>query len=272
MTQTSPQTYSPDPAANYERYFVPAIGAPLARDLVELAQLRPGEHVVDVACGTGIVTRLAAERVDGGTVAGVDINPAMLLVARDAVDDIGVEWYEASAEALPLDDAVFDVALCQMGLQFFSDRLGALAEIRRVIRPSGRVVLNVPGPTPPVFRALEEVLRQWLGPEAGRFVATVFSLHDREEIRTLVNRAGFADVEVRSRRKRLVLPRAEDFLWEYAYSTPLAEVVSRLHEHARAELQQDVVSAWEKFTEADSVVLEIDVTSAVGGTPARAAR
>jgi SAM-dependent methyltransferase len=151
--QMSYETYSGGPAANYERYFVPAIGAPVAHDLIELAELRPGEHVLDVACGTGVVTRLAAEQVGGGAVAGVDINPGMLQVARNVAGDTAIEWHEASAEALPLGDATFDVALCQMGLQFFPDRPGALREMRRVLRPGGRVVINVPGPTPPPLAA-----------------------------------------------------------------------------------------------------------------------
>ena len=115
------ENYSGTAPDNYERYFVPAIGAPLAAELVDVAALRPGERVLDVACGTGIVTRFAAERVGAdGAVAGVDINPGMLGVARSAArPELGIDWHEASAEALPFEDETFDVVLCQMGLQFF---------------------------------------------------------------------------------------------------------------------------------------------------------
>jgi ubiquinone/menaquinone biosynthesis C-methylase UbiE len=262
--QTSHQTYSGQPAVNYERYFVPAIGAPLGHDLVELAELGPGEDVVDVACGTGVVARLAAERVGGGVIAGVDVNPGMLQVARDVAGDTAIEWHEASAEALPLGDATFDVALCQMGLQFFPDRPRALAELRRVLRPDGRVILNVRGPTPPAFAVLEQALRRHIGPEAGGFVATVFSVHDTGEVRGLVEGAGFTDAQARSERKTLTLPRAEDFLWQYVYSTPLADAASKLGKDARDELQQEVVTGWEPFAEDGALVVEVDVTSAVG--------
>jgi ubiquinone/menaquinone biosynthesis C-methylase UbiE len=263
--QISFETYGGGPAANYERYFVPAIGGPLAHDLVELAQLRPGEHVVDVACGTGVVTRLAAERVDGGgVVAGVDVNPEMLHVARNVPGDTAIEWHEASAEALPLDDAAFDVALCQMGLQFFPDRPGALREMQRVLKPSGRVVLNVPGPTPPPLAVLEQALRRHIGPGAGGFVATVFSLHDTDEVRTLLEDAGFADVQARSELKTLRVPPAEQFLWQYVNSTPVADAASKLDEDARADLQQEVVTGWEPFGEDGALVLEVDMTSAIG--------
>ena len=96
--------------ANYERFFVPAIGAPLATDLIRLAALRPGERVLDVACGTGVVARLASQQVgDTGTVTGLDVNPGMLAVARSATPpDMPIDWHEASAEAMSLPDASFD--------------------------------------------------------------------------------------------------------------------------------------------------------------------
>jgi ubiquinone/menaquinone biosynthesis C-methylase UbiE len=262
--QTSHRTYGGPPAANYERYFVPAIGTPLAGELIELAGLRPGEHVLDVACGTGVVARFAAERVGHSTVTGVDINPGMLAVARNAARDAAIEWHEASAEALPLADGTFDVVLCQMGLQFFPDREGALREIWRVLRPGGRVVLNLPGPTPPMFAVLEGALRRHIGPEAGGFVATVFSLHDTEELRELLEGARLTDVRTHSERKALSVPPAEDFLWQYVYSTPLADAATSLDESQRADLQQEVVAGWESFDGENGLLLEVDVTSAIG--------
>jgi ubiquinone/menaquinone biosynthesis C-methylase UbiE len=262
--QTAHRTYQGGPAANYERYFAPAIGAPIARDLIELAKLRPGEHVLDVACGTGVVTRLAAERVGDSGVAGVDVNPGMLEVARQVAGDTAIEWHQASAEALPLGDATFDVVLCQMGLQFFPDRQAALREMQRVLTPGGRVALNVPGPLPPPLAVLEQALRRHVGPEAAGFVATVFSLHDTEEVRLLLENAGFTDVRTRSDRKALSLPRAEDFLWQYVYGTPIADAASKLPEDRRADLQDEVVTGWEPFAADGGLALEVDMTHATG--------
>jgi ubiquinone/menaquinone biosynthesis C-methylase UbiE len=259
--QLSFETYRGNPAANYERYFVPAIASPLARDLVELAALRPGERVVDVACGTGVVTRLAADRVGDSAVAGVDVNPGMLEVARTAAPDTAIEWHAASADALPLGDGTFDVALCQMGLQFFPDRLGALRELRRVLAPGGRVALNVPGPTPPPLAVLERALGRHLGPQAAGFVATVFSLHEPAELRELMERAGFTGVEASSEHRVLTVPPAEDFLWQYVFSTPLAEPAGRLDEERRDALQREVVTAWAPFADDGGLVLELDLTS-----------
>src|SRR3546814_6159009 len=80
------------------------------------AALREGERVLDVACGTGVVTRLASEQVGAtGAVSGLDVNPGMLAVARAATPEgMSIEWHEANAEAMPLPDASFDVVLCQL--------------------------------------------------------------------------------------------------------------------------------------------------------------
>ncbi len=122
----------------YQRALVPAIFGPWAPRVVELAGLRPGERVLDVACGTGVVARLAAEAVGAdGRVAALDMNPGMLAVAA-AVPAKGaaIEWIEGSAEALPFADAGFDAVCCQLGLQF-PDREGALHEMARVAVPGG---------------------------------------------------------------------------------------------------------------------------------------
>src|ERR1700722_8583613 len=123
----------------YERELVPAVFRPWAPILVDLAHPRPGERVVDVACGTGVVARIVAARVGPkGTVVGVDLNPGMLSVARSAVStdpraSAPVQWQEASADKLPFPDGSFDIVYCQLGLQFFVDRAAALCEMRRVL-------------------------------------------------------------------------------------------------------------------------------------------
>jgi SAM-dependent methyltransferase len=94
---------------DYERYFVPAIGQPLANALADIAAVRPGQRVLDVACGTGIAARVAAQRVGhDGLVAGADINPGMLAVARSTPPGgLPITWHEAAADALPFPDGTF---------------------------------------------------------------------------------------------------------------------------------------------------------------------
>jgi SAM-dependent methyltransferase len=129
-TAVSFKHYGGNAAENYQRYVVPTIGLPFATASLDAAGLHRGERVLDVACGTGVVTRLAAERVGpDGAVAGLDINPAMLAVARSVLSSgAGIEWHKASAESLPLADGSFDVVLSSLGLQFVADKASALRE------------------------------------------------------------------------------------------------------------------------------------------------
>lgn len=245
------ETYGGNAAESYERFFVPAIGAPLARDLVRLAALRPGERVLDVGCGTGVVARLAAGEVgDTGTVAGLDVNPGMLAVARSTTPPgPSIEWHEASAEAMPLPAEAFDAALCQLSLQFMPDRLAALREMRRVLVQGGRLLLNVPGPAGPLFAHLAAALERHVGPASAGFVRQVFSPSDPSELRHLASDAGFRDVAADTSTPTFRLPPPKDFLWQYVHSTPLAGLVSEVGAEERDALERDVVRGWQDFEE-----------------------
>ena len=259
--QNSNAAYRGDPATNYERFFVPAIGAPLATDLIGLVALRPAERVLDVACGTGVVARLASQQVGtNGKVAGLDVNPGMLAVARSATPPgMSIEWREASAEAMPFPDASFDVVLCQMGLQFMADKSAALGEMRRVLVPGGRLICNVPGPTPQLFTVLADALARHVGGEAAGFVNHVFSLHDTTEIQNMVRSAGFHDVSVQSDTKPLRLPAPEEFLWQYVHSTPLAGAVEQMDDESRSSLEHDVVVKWQGFVKDRALMLQVRI-------------
>ncbi|MFL7868323.1 MAG: class I SAM-dependent methyltransferase [Anaerolineales bacterium] len=244
---------------NYERYFVPAIGAPAANGLIQIAELRPGERVLDVACGTGVVARLALKAVGTtGTVAGLDIDTDMLAVARSTtLPGMAIEWHEASAEAMQLPEASFDAVLCQMGLQFVPDKHAALSEMRRVLTPGGRMVLSLPGPTPQLFVIMEEALVHHIGAEVAGFVNQVFSLHDTAEIHSLISCAGFRDVSVQANTKSLRLPPPEEFLWQYVHSTPLAGAVAQVNDERRVSLEREVAAKWQEFVTDRALTLQV---------------
>jgi ubiquinone/menaquinone biosynthesis C-methylase UbiE len=253
--------YGGNAAENYERYFVPTIGMPFATALLDAAGLHRDERVLDVACGTGVVTRLAAEQVGpNGSVVGLDINPAMLAVARSAPPSGAViEWHEASAESLPLADGSFDVVLSSLGLQFVSDRSSALREMRRVLDPDGRLAIATVGPTPPLFAILEQALSRHVKPEVAAFMRAVFSLHEHRELEDLASGAGFRDVEVRSKALTVTLPGPAEFLWRYVHSTPLAAAVAQLDDVGRAALERDVVAGWGSFVKDGTLVDDLRV-------------
>jgi ubiquinone/menaquinone biosynthesis C-methylase UbiE len=240
------ESYGANPAENYERFFTPSIGEPVAHALLERAAVQPSERVLDVACGTGVLARLLAHRIGpNGGLAGLDPNPGMLAVARRATPaSAKIEWYEAPAERIPLPDQSFDVVLCQMGLQFMPDRPGAIQEMRRVLTVNGRLLLSVPGPVPEIFDDLASALGRYVGPPAAGFVRQVFSLHDVEELEDILQDAGFAQVEVAVEEHHLALPPPQQFLWQYVHSTPLSASASQMDTTAQAEFEREVLDAW----------------------------
>jgi ubiquinone/menaquinone biosynthesis C-methylase UbiE len=250
--------YGGNAAENYERYFVPTIGDAWATALLDVAGLRGGERVLDVACGTGLVTRRVSQLVGAeGAVAGLDINAAMLAVAR-SVAPTSIEWHESSAESIPCPDASFDVVTCSLGLQFVPDRAAAVREFRRVLRDGGRVAIGTAGAIPPVFEILALALARHVAPEVAAFMRQVFSLHDHRGLRDLADSAGLREVAVETRPQRIILPPPSEFLWQYVVSTPLAGPVGQIDDNARAALERDVTAAWHPFLEGDALRLDID--------------
>ncbi|MBG0567696.1 class I SAM-dependent methyltransferase [Actinoplanes aureus] len=176
------QTYalSAEAADFYESTFVPALFGEWARRLVEAAGVRPGERVLDVACGTGIVARTAADRA--GTTVGVDRSDAMLAVARRIRPDL--RWEPGDAHALPFGDRAFDVALSQAALMFFADRVAALREMGRV---AGRVAVQVPGRLSHSagYRVFTEAV-----PEHAELIGAYFAAGDPDELAGWLEQAG----------------------------------------------------------------------------------
>lgn len=138
-----PNQFRLDPAAA-ERYeeVLERVMRPFVTAVVDRGAPGVGDRVLDLACGTGYVAREVRHRLGAAvTISGVDPNPVMLAVAARVAPDI--DWQPAPAHALPYDDDSFDVVLCQQGLQFFPDLTAALREVRRVLRPGGRLVGTV---------------------------------------------------------------------------------------------------------------------------------
>jgi ubiquinone/menaquinone biosynthesis C-methylase UbiE len=254
------------PAESYERYFVPCIARPFAENLVASAALRPGERVLDVACGTGVVARLAAQHVGaGGEVAGLDVDPGMLAVARAtaAAEGATIRWYETGADSIPLPDNAFDAVLCQLSFQFMADKVAALREMRRVLAPGGRLLVSVP-PSAPLFEAFDEALGKHAGEDAAGFVRAVFSLHDPDRVRELFREAGFDDVAVKLEKKTLRLPPAREFLWQYVHSTPLVGPMEKLREGRKEALEHDLEKRWQPWARNGSITYEQPMIVATG--------
>jgi SAM-dependent methyltransferase len=246
----------------YERELVPAIFGPWASRVVAVAAPAAGERVLDAACGTGVVARLAAERVGAdGRVVGFDLNPGMLMVARSLpVGGAPVGWVQATAGRLPFPDSSFEVVCCQLGLQFFPDRAAALAEMARVLVAGGRLVAMVwqsidhsPG-----FEVLAAALDRHIGPAAGAVMRAPFGLGDEGTLRGLVAGAGFQDVRVDRKAGVVRFGSAQELVVGYGAGSPLAGPIGGAGPAARAGLLAEVQAALEPWQGHDGLAFPIE--------------
>jgi ubiquinone/menaquinone biosynthesis C-methylase UbiE len=223
----------------YDEVMVPRMFAPAAELLVSTLDISAGDAVLDVACGPGSLTRIAAQRVGPeGRVVGCDVSPTMIALARtkpDPPDGAPIEYLEGGADDLPVGDSEFDVVTCQHGLQFFPDRSAALAEMSRALRPGGRVGIavwsGIEHSRP--FHALAQALEEVVGAEVmEQYLAGPYALTDGSILQALLEDAGFDDVEVVPRTAPVTFDGGAKQLVTTLAVTPLAERLTA-DEHTR---------------------------------------
>jgi ubiquinone/menaquinone biosynthesis C-methylase UbiE len=249
-TEPSESFHIPIEAAEvYETAFVPAFFAQWAPILCEAAGVTAGNAVLDVACGTGIVTRTAADMVEpGGRVVGLDLNEAMLTVAARVRPDL--EWRQADVMAIPFPDRSFDVVLSQMALMFFADRAGALREMRRVVSGGGTVAVVVPDAldAQPAFAPFMDMVAGHVGSEAMSLLTTYFVCGNLDELRRLVESAGLAVTKAFTHVGHYRAPSVDAAVTTEVESTPLIE---RISEDVYRRIREDARRIYRPFTSSD---------------------
>jgi len=185
-------------ARAYEALFVRALFAEWASRVADAAQVRPGQRVLDVACGTGILARTLLAKTD--RVVGLDPNAGMLAVASELAPQI--EWRRGAAESIPFPDRHFDAVVSQFGLMFFRDRHRALQEMFRVTAAGGRLVVAVWNDlaSMPAFDAEVRLLERLGGTRAADALRAPFALGDRAGLCSMFRGAEIAAVEIDTRK------------------------------------------------------------------------
>jgi ubiquinone/menaquinone biosynthesis C-methylase UbiE len=250
MTETFQLTA--EAAEAYETLFVPAFFAQWPPSLLDAGGVGPGQRVLDVACGTGVLARQAAERVGStGSVVGADLSDAMLAVARRIRPEL--EWRQADAAALPFGAAEFDVVASQMAMMFFPDPMAALREMRRVVRPTGTVVLLVPGGLSAnrPYEVFVDIVARHAGESARSLVTTYFALGDRDQLASLFVAAGLHVTTATSVVGESRFGSIDELVNIEIDSTPLAE---RLDPGARDHILADCRDAIAPWRTADGAL------------------
>jgi SAM-dependent methyltransferase len=255
-----------DPAERHRRHHqVAALDAPWARDLLDAVRLRPGDRVLDLACGTGILARAAADRVlPGGTVVGLDPMASALEVAR-ATTEAAVEWRRGDVAGLPFRDASFDVVVCRQRLQLFADRSRALREMWRVLVPGGRVAVAVWGPIQrsPVFAALADSLERHTGVQVAAAVRWLFSLSEPEDLRACLAGAGFDGIRVQTVRRATRFPSVAEFLRRYVPGSPVGPATTHMPESAKRRIIADLETDLAAWVDARGLTITMEANTGV---------
>jgi ubiquinone/menaquinone biosynthesis C-methylase UbiE len=247
---------------SYERFAVGRLFRQLAERFLEGVSLQPGDRVLDVACGTGIVARVAAPRVaPSGRVVGLDLNEGMLAVARACSVEEGtsIAWKQGDATALPFADAEFDVVLCQQGLQFVPDKARALAEMHRVVAPGGVVAVAVFGAVNRFDGALAEALAEYVDDKVAKLSLARFGLGDLGTLRPLLEKAEFDSIDVRTVAiTRQVLP-TQEWLLECSAGVPFGTGIAAMEAPARAAMVREIAAKLKDLWVADRFEVPTDV-------------
>lgn len=252
----------------YDTYIVNTFMQGYSRRLVETAAIEAGSRVLDVACGTGIVSRLAAKKTGPeGNVVGFDLNAAMLAKARASGEYADtIDWREGSVADMPFEDSRFDRVLCQHGLQFFPDKHAALAEMYRVLAPGGRLLVSVWRSIEhcPWQAAIANAISHNVGEEPAALVRAAFAFGDAEQLRQCLLDAGFHDVEIRVEAETIRHTSLEEYIPGYIAATPAAGAVANVDAMVQSAIVTDVRDALGAYRVGDGLAVPIEAHLAIG--------
>lgn len=254
----------------YERLLVGPLFRPFAEDLI--ARLNPGAHdrLLDVACGTGIVARVARARMgQAARIVGVDASAPMLAVARGV--DSSIDWREGNAMTLPVsDDERFSLLTCHQGLQFFPDKMAAIREMRRVLLPGARLAIGTwrPLAEAALFRELHPIAEQQLG----KVVDARHSFGDSDAIARLLTDAGFGNVQVETTSHQIRM--SDGMVFARLNATALASMSEKAkamndadRQHVLERIVSDSATTITKYTMGSALVFELSSNLATAAAP-----
>ena len=254
---TTPERFqiTREQAETYEERFVPALFAQWVAPMLDAVGIGEGQSVLDVACGTGILTRHAADRAGPtGRATGLDLNQAMLDVASRVRPDLS--WRRGDVAAIPFDDESFDVVTCQAALFFFPDVTAALQEMRRVTRPDGTVGVQVFSGIgdQPAYGPWIEMVASHAGEDARQLLGTYWSQGDTDRLRSRCAEAGLTVSALHDLERPAYFPSVEAMVLTEVNATPLAD---RLGPDQMDRILADSHKVLEQFRTQDGLTLPL---------------
>lgn len=234
----------------YDRYMVPMLFAPYAREVARRAAAFAPDSILETAAGTGVVTQALHEALPNATIRATDLNEPMLEQASAKLQSPNVQFQYADAQDLPFEAETFDLAVCQFGIMFFPDKVRASAEVHRVLRPGGRYILAI----------WDSIERNVATRVAGRAVADLFPddasafyervpfrYADQDLIRSDLSEGGFTTIEIETVELRTRAPSAADAAMGLVQGTPMRSEIEKRDPAMLAIATEAAAKALEQF-------------------------
>jgi len=242
-------------AMYYEEVMVPAVFSPWAKDLIRRVALNPGQKVLDIACGTGIVARLASQVTGDGSTTGLDFNQSMIDEARSISERSGLDisWIQGDALNLEFEDNEFDTVFCQQGLQFFPDKPRAAREMHRVLRPGGKAAISVWTSLEdnPYGFSMVEALDHHINSNVADGLRSPFRLSNADSLRLILEGAGFSEVEIQEVEIPMSGNSLKKFVLRHLTVLPTASEIFSSSPEAIDSVAGDVERSLQRFVQAD---------------------
>ena len=230
-------------AVLYEEQKVPAMFAPLADATLSVVPVFDDDIVLDVACGTGIVARKVREKIGlMPRVVGTDLNESMIATAKSLKDvqSRSCEWQTANATDLPFDEGTFSIVFCQQGIQFIPDKVGALSEIHRVLRPEGRVVLTVWNGLADFMVPVADALSRYVSDEIAEKSKAPYA-YNGEVLLPIMSNIGFKNVSIEKLTINRTIQATESTIRDEIMVLPIAPSVKEKGDDVLQKIIQETM-------------------------------
>lgn len=239
----------------YENTMVPLWLGRWADALLKLVSLKPGENVLDVACGTGVTTRMAKRDVgESGQVTGLDINAGMLAKARELAPQMEIRWMESDVIGTGLPPDTFDAIISQHGYHYFPNQPAALEEFFSVLAPAGRIALSIWDGHSAYTKALCAAVEEHISPEIANKQRSQRETPSADTLTQSFVEAGFQNVTVVRQELTIKVPLASEFVPLHLGSMPIANSFQSLPDEQKEHLIADVARSLEAYVVGNQII------------------
>ncbi len=242
LNDTAKNFFTGSVPQNYDTYMGPLLLRPYALDIVSRIKAGGPVKVLELAAGTGQVTRYLVEALPEATIMATDISEDMMAVGKQAIQSPNLVWQHVNMASIPFEDDLFDLVICQFGLMFVPDKLAAMGQIRRVLKPGGQLLFNTWGPVEenPIWHISMKLFTKTFGEALMPQAAGPFALTDTEQVLAFLAEAKFTNITAEMVYKTTQIERAEVAATGFVKTMPALKQNPGLYNQTLQALQREL--------------------------------